>query len=80
MTTADFSAWLRFVVAPLVTKPTDVTVVEVHRSGRQLSLELRVGGDSKQNLGGTGLIPLRFEAWCGRFADAETRHPEVPGW
>jgi len=34
---------------------------------------------AKQNLGGTGLVRLRFEAWCGRFADVEHQRPEIPG-
>ena len=45
VTPADLCTWLRFVVAPLVTRPADVTVVEVLRSGTKLSLELRVAAE-----------------------------------
>ena len=45
MTPADLCAWLKVMVTPLVTKPADITVVEVRRSGLRLSLELRVATD-----------------------------------
>jgi predicted RNA-binding protein YlqC (UPF0109 family) len=46
VTSRNFCTWLSLVVAPLVTKPADVTVVEVHRSGgTRLFLELRVAVD-----------------------------------
>jgi replicative DNA helicase len=32
---------------------------------------------SKQSLGGTGLVQLRFEPWCGRFTEVEHPRPET---
>jgi len=43
VTPEDFCTWLRFVVAPLVTKPTDVTVVGVYRNRNNTKLVLEMG-------------------------------------
>jgi predicted RNA-binding protein YlqC (UPF0109 family) len=59
VTPADFCAWLKVIVTPLVMEPAHISVVELYQSGGRLALQIGVAPEDRGRVLGKSGVTIK---------------------